>query len=332
MACSAKVPPVNLSQVIDFRKVGELLSNGSASSSGVSRLDGEFEWPVYTMAGRPGFYFIPGALDLHQQAYWISECMTSFPQPPNRTNHDALHGPLEGLWSAAQSDYVLAELITESDTLQSTGCCDTSQGQSADCCHSKRWQFFPRPEMGLQGAKKIPARTLLRKLRWATVGLQFDWSKKKYNPSLPHRPIPADLATLAARLARPASQGTEFHAEAAIINYYGPDDTLGGHIDDMEADLSKPIVSISLGCKAIFLLGGETRDEPPIAMFLRSGDAVLMAGPTRRCFHGIPRTFVEANESELPDFHASLPPTCMTDSLLAYIGETRINMNIRQVY
>lgn len=100
-------------------------------------------------------------------------------------------------------------------------------------------------------------------------------------------------------------------------------DTLGGHLDDMEADWSKPIVSLryyaifspslyfglyrnmwkerltssmiltiyfplclSLGCKAIFLLGGKSREDPPLAMFLRSGDVVLMAGEARECFHG----------------------------------------------
>lgn len=44
---------------------------------------------------------------------------------------------------------------------------------------------------------------------------------------------------------------------------------------------------ISLGCKAIFLLGGKSREHTPTAMFLRSGDVVLMAGEARECFHGI---------------------------------------------
>ena len=44
--------------------------------------------------------------------------------------------------------------------------------------------------------------------------------------------------------------------------------------------------SFSLGCKAIFLLGGKSREDPPLAMFLRSGDVVLMAGEARECFHG----------------------------------------------
>lgn len=44
--------------------------------------------------------------------------------------------------------------------------------------------------------------------------------------------------------------------------------------------------SYSLGCKAIFLLGGKSREETPVAMLLRSGDIVLMAGQARECFHG----------------------------------------------
>lgn len=42
----------------------------------------------------------------------------------------------------------------------------------------------------------------------------------------------------------------------------------------------------SLGCKAIFLLGGKSRNDQPLAMFLRSGDIVLMSGEARERFHG----------------------------------------------
>lgn len=54
----------------------------------------------------------------------------------------------------------------------------------------------------------------------------------------------------------------------------------------INADAFELFVVHSLGCKAVFLLGGSTRDEPPLAMFVRSGDVVLMAGSARQCFHG----------------------------------------------
>ena len=45
----------------------------------------------------------------------------------------------------------------------------------------------------------------------------------------------------------------------ALVNFYRPGDTLGGHKDDVEQDQTAPIVALSLGCSAIFLLGGVCR-------------------------------------------------------------------------
>jgi alkylated DNA repair protein alkB family protein 1 len=47
--------------------------------------------------------------------------------------------------------------------------------------------------------------------------------------------------------------------DAALVNYYQPGDTLNGHRDDVEPDLAQPIVTLSLGCDAVFLVGGTTR-------------------------------------------------------------------------
>jgi hypothetical protein len=70
--------------------------------------------------------------------------------------------------------------------------------------------------------------------------------QRNYDVSLPHNKIPDLLSALAKKMAIPAMpSGEEFKPEAAIVNYYGPSDMLGGHVDDMEADWSKPIVSIS---------------------------------------------------------------------------------------
>jgi alkylated DNA repair protein alkB family protein 1 len=52
---------------------------------------------------------------------------------------------------------------------------------------------------------------------------------------------------------------SEFVPDAALVNYYQAGDTLNGHKDDVERDLQQPIVTVSLGCDAIFLVGGTTR-------------------------------------------------------------------------
>ena len=38
--------------------------------------------------------------------------------------------------------------------------------------------------------------------------------------------------------------------DSAIMNFYHPGDTLSFHTDELEWDLSKPLVSISLGMRA----------------------------------------------------------------------------------
>lgn len=123
----------------------------------------------------------------------------------------------------------------------------------------------------------------------------------------------------------------DFQPEAAIVNYFALGDMLGGHLDDMEKDWSKPIVSISLCCKAIFLLGGKSREDPPLAMFLRSGDVVLMAGEARECFHGVPRIFTDKESAEIVHLESQFS---RQDSfpVLDYVRSSRININIRQVF
>lgn len=352
------VPPTDLSEVLDFRRMRSL---GVTSENGITRVNMGLHWPVFIIEKHPGFYFIPEALDMEEQMHWIKESLTNFPQPPNRTNHTAFYGPIYDLWNRAQNGEEF-EQIRERNGIHDTS---IMPGQKADCIlststsrtftesvHLDDMSIRPKSDadqvshrsnsegrrplseqhLGNNSsvlARTMPMKSLLCKLRWATLGLQFDWSKRAYDLSLPYRKIPQELSELASTLAKPAMNGAHFLAEAAIVNYFGYDDMLGGHLDDMEADWSKPIVSISFGCKAIFLLGGTSREENPTAMFLRSGDVVLMAGPARGCFHGVPRIFVNPEDSDVPKFDTS-DPSCVP--FIDYIRTSRINLNIRQVF
>ena len=84
-----------------------------------------------------------------------------------------------------------------------------------------------------------------------------------------------------------------FAPDAALVNYYRPGDTLGGHVDNAEADMAAPIVTASLGLAAVFLIGGPRREDAPTALLLRSGDIVVLGGAARRCYHGVPRVLGE---------------------------------------
>lgn len=120
-----------------------------------------------------GFYFIPGALSIEKQCDLIRESLTDFPQPPNRTNHNAIYGPIRNLFVAAKEGNILVEKkssITSSEPSSEISCGD-----------GEEWKFITEKEGTLRKCKSISASALLRKLRWSTLGLQFDWSKVSYD-------------------------------------------------------------------------------------------------------------------------------------------------------
>lgn len=105
-------------------------------------------------------------------------------------------------------------------------------------------------------------------------------------------------------------------SEACLINYYGPKARMGPHQDRDEADFHAPILSLSLGADCRFRLGGRRRADPARTFTLSSGDALVLGGPARLCFHGVDRV--------LPQTAAGL-----RSSLFA--GGARVNLTLRRV-
>ena len=109
----------------------------------------------------------------------------------------------------------------------------------------------------------------------------------------PAPPLPADLARLAERAA--AAVDFSLAPDICLINRYGGDGRMGLHQDKDEdasaLEAGVPVVSLSLGDTARFLLGGLRRREPAARIALRSGDAFVMGGPSRLRYHGVARIF-----------------------------------------
>jgi DNA oxidative demethylase len=98
--------------------------------------------------------------------------------------------------------------------------------------------------------------------------------------------MPAGLKELAQRAARAA--GFEgFTPDVCLINRYQVGAGLGVHCDSDEADMSQPIVSVSLGATAQFLWGGLRRRDPLRRMPLHGGDVLVWGGPARLTYHGV---------------------------------------------
>ena len=77
--------------------------------------------------------------------------------------------------------------------------------------------------------------------------------------------------------------------DSCLVNHYGRDARMGMHRDSDEADLTWPVVSISLGDDALFRIGNLTRGGRTESVWLRSGDVVVLGGPARLLYHGVDR-------------------------------------------
>ncbi|KAJ3932028.1 MAG: 2OG-Fe(II) oxygenase superfamily-domain-containing protein [Lentinula lateritia] len=96
----------------------------------------------------------------------------------------------------------------------------------------------------------------------------------------------------------------QYEPDAGIVNFYQTKDNLMTYVDRSEICATSPLVSISLGHAAVFLIGGLTRETEPNPILLRSGDMVIMSGPAcRRAYHGMSCMSVENLRSLLSNFN-----------------------------
>jgi alkylated DNA repair protein alkB homolog 1 len=162
---------------------------------------------------------------------------------------------------------------------------------------------------------------LEKKLRWTTLGGQYDWTKKVYPAETPPE-FPSDIAELLRGLF------PDMEPEAAIVNLYSPGDSLSLHRDVSE-EVDRGLVSVSLGCDAIFLIGledktsGTTQHE---VLRLKSGDAVLMSGQSRFAWHGVPKIIPGTCPEYLSDWPGEDFPEWK-----GWMSNKRINLNVRQM-
>ena len=86
-----------------------------------------------------------------------------------------------------------------------------------------------------------------------------------------------------------AVSGVDRVPESCLINFYGEGAKMGMHRDADEAEMLWPVVSVSLGDDGLFRMGGDKRAGATNAIWLSSGDVVVMGGNSRNAFHGIDR-------------------------------------------
>ena len=164
------------------------------------------------------------------------------------------------------------------------------QRQLWELCRALAAGPVPMYTPTVRGGKKMSVGMLCLGKHWNAQTYGYEESRSDYD-RLPVPPIPEALTTLAAGAARRA--GFDMSPDLCIMNLYDLDSRMGVHQDKDEGAESiaagVPIVSISLGDTARFVVGGLTRKEPTAPILLRSGDVVVMGGPSRLRFHGVTR-------------------------------------------
>ena len=195
--------------------------------------------------------------------------------------------------------------------------------------------FFSYPLQSVNFTPKEPQihppldmeRVLARKLRWITLGGQYDWTNKIYPEESPPA-FPEDITNLLKGVF------TDMEPQAAIVNLYSPGDTLSLHRDVSE-EINRGLVSISLGCDGVFITGLRDSDDPsdPHAsrchiLRLHSGDAVYMSGDSRYAWHGVPKILPRTSPELLGNWPGAPFPQWRD---YGFMANKRVNLNVRQM-
>jgi len=308
-----------------------------------------YQGPIYGLKGFPGFLFAPQAMDEELQTVIAFECVTKFCESPHRTNiHLNPPKPSElpnvdesmwDLWKKSKKDAKSTANLNK---------------------ESKKRK--------LQQARQKSYRTF-KKLSWATMGYHYDWTERSYSKEAKSTMpvLLSDLSKIFARTSLALDSGGKsdsstadlhFAPEASIVNYYNTKSLMGGHRDELEMALDKPVVSLSTGLSAIFLLGGKTKEEEPVVpILIRPGDVMCLGGDARLNYHSMARVLphtvslpnaspsccdfenqkvtlqsINGCQEKNEDSHVRAISVTDSSALNEYLMDHRININVRQVY
>lgn len=142
----------------------------------------------------------------------------------------------------------------------------------------------------VRGGRPMSVGMLCLGRHWNALTYGYESHRSDFDGQ-PAPPIPTALAEAA--VAAAARAGYTFEPDICIVNFYSEASRMGVHQDKDERretlEAGVPIVSVSIGDTARFVIGGLTRKEPTRPLMLHSGDVIVMGGPSRLRFHGVTR-------------------------------------------
>ncbi|KIM49179.1 hypothetical protein M413DRAFT_21445 [Hebeloma cylindrosporum] len=332
----ARFPPPDISSVLDLAAADESraseieLGHWVGSSNAVESVKISLKENVYTIPRIPGLVILPSFVSKQKQRDLVRWSLAQHARHPNDTNLDIhYHLPSDGLWNSWLSvrddpgkDFLVLPKASSSAVPQGTisGPRKLVNNEPVSLETFQTISAVPKPpQTPSPTLQPTLVSSLIRKLRWANIGWFYHWGTKQYDFTRGKVKVNDELRSVC----KEAVQSVDWKQVHGLHDddwgasgpdwdtwdsTYEPDagiDTLMAHVDRSEVCATSPLLSISLGNAAIFLIGGTTRESDPIPILLRSGDVVIMSGPAcRRAYHGVPRIL-----------EGTLPPHLRSQSL-----------------
>lgn len=175
---------------------------------------------------------------------------------------------------------------------------------------------------------------LAKKLRWLTVGEQYDWTSRSYPPESP-TPFPPDIASLVTTLFCSA-----FKPESGVVLLYGTKDFMPVHRDVSE-HCQRGLASFTLGCDGLFIISrekegadqsDENREMMTEVLRVKSGDCIWMGGETRWCWHAMPKIMGNTCPEWLYSWPAEKGGRKEYEKWKGFMKDKRLNISCRQVW
>jgi alkylated DNA repair protein alkB family protein 1 len=215
-----------------------------------------FEGPVFGLKTHSGFLYAPQAISEDLQKYLAYKAVTEFCQSPNVTNIDLI--PIKDDETNNNTEDTIWSLWKKENRLNTHDNPVIHNSSKRSRTESKSKARFYR---------------CMDKLSWATSGYHYDWTARAYREDRKSE-VPTIMKYLGSYFSQlddinnknghiPNNKDAEkkgFRVEATIVNYYSLKSIMGGHKDDLELDHSQPVISISIGLPAVFLLGGDSKN------------------------------------------------------------------------
>lgn len=147
-------------------------------------------------------------------------------------------------------------------------------------------QYQPQAMMTPMGYTMSVATTSMGGVGWVSSKAGYGYTNHDPSNHQAWPAIPQVMNELAERAADKAGY-QHFVPDCCLVNVYKVGSKMGLHQDKDEQDFTQPVVSVSLGIPATFLMGGQKRNDKTVKILLTHGDVVVFGGAARRYFHGV---------------------------------------------